>query len=421
MRLPDFHFPRAYTSGMGNVQRYPLSILIVLLLLFVPETLSAQVLLGYSHSAGEKWHITSEVDEEVLVDGELVYEAEILNKISVETLEGNGADGLLRNIYSIAESRKNSDVYVWSGEYEASYRRDTSGRLSDIPEGSAIPTVRNVPVYPEYELFPGDRWTADGVEVFDLTLRYGIPMVLEIEFMADYTYEGQVERDGKLLELITIAYSFVWQPDFETLILLRRNDAYPLSVVGEFQQTVHFDTVRGRNFDSDGMFSYTYVMSDGYVDTFRGRSTGQAVYVEPLDRDTLIQEIEDLEQEDLRVEAVNEGVKVSLDNLNFVPDEAVLLSGQETKLAGILDILSRYSNRDVQIIGHTARVKGAGDGQELSEERAETVARLVIDSETRSRDQITIRGLGNRDPIGDNAVESGRRLNRRVEIIILEN
>lgn len=390
-------------------------------LVVFPVVAGAQVLLEYRHYEGDQWHLTSQMDEEVLIDGEILRRAEILNKISVDVRTGEGAGGLLWNSYSIAESIPGSDVYLWSGEFEAEYNRDSRGYISGLPQESVVPAVRGVPVYPEYPVISGDIWTAPGTEILDLEHAFGIPLVVQAGFEARYSYEGPETADGKELNLVIIDYEFQWVPDWQDLEVMQDYLFYPVEMTGQFHQEVLFDAEAGRNYAEEGSFSYTWYMSDGHVSVYRGSSHGQAVYVETMNRDALIEEIEDLGQEDLRAEVVAEGIKVSLENINFIPDEAVMLPGQEEKLAGILEILARYPNRDIRVIGHTARVSSGKDGQFLSETRAEAVAQHIIDSGVRTRDRITIRGMGNRDPVGDNATETGRRMNRRVEIIILEN
>ena len=390
-----------------------------ILALCLAEGLCAQEVFRYRHKEGDQWHVTSTVEEEVFVDGEFQYGTEILNKISVEIREGEGDDGLLWNRYQIAEKSDDSDVYAWSEEYETQYRRDILGYLDELPSDAAVPMVRDVPVFPGYPLRPGESWTAPGTEVFDLTVGFGIPEILKIPFDADYHYMGPVEKDGKKLHAVSVGYGFSWHPDdtdgWDSY------DLYPVEIAGVFEQEVYWDAQAGRNYAEEGMFSYTCTMNDGHAYTFRGSSVGRAVYAEPMDRDALVEEIEELSDENISAESVDEGVSVSLENIHFVPDRAEMLPGQESVLDRIAGILKKYPERDILVVGHTAKVPGYGDGIRLSEMRAETVAGYFIENGIRNASQVMIRGKGNTEPVGDNSTEEGRRRNRRVEIIILEN
>ncbi len=91
------------------------------------------------------------------------------------------------------------------------------------------------------------------------------------------------------------------------------------------------------------------------------------------------------------------------------------------KIDKIAEILKRYPNRDILISGHTA-LAGTPEGrQKLSLERARAVAEELISLGARTTTEIMIRGYGATRPAASNATEAGRRLNRRVEITILEN
>ncbi|MCK5735677.1 MAG: OmpA family protein, partial [Spirochaetaceae bacterium] len=349
------------------------------------------------------------------------YQTEILNKISVEVLKGEGKDGLLWNKYQIAEKAVDSDLYAWSAEYEVEYGRDTRGRISGLGLTSPVPTVRNVPVYPDSVLTPGDTWTEDGSEMFNLEPGFGIDEILSIRFVAHYRYDGNDDRDGKKLNKILISYSYIWNPDPELLGRLSIHSEYPVEISGDFSQEVWWDGNAGRNYAATGQFVYTYYMNTGDAFTFQGQSQGKAIYAEPMDKDALVKEIEELADDNISAASTELGVSVSLDDIHFIPDESVMLPGEIDKLKGIGEILLRYPDRDILIVGHTARVNSKSDGQLLSEERASAIARYFVENGIRNATRVITRGMGHRDPVGNNSTEEGRRKNRRVEIIILEN
>ena len=121
------------------------------------------------------------------------------------------------------------------------------------------------------------------------------------------------------------------------------------------------------------------------------------------------------------VKSEEEGVTITLENIEFLPDSPLLLESEKAKLLHIAEILKAYPERDILIAGHTARVGTEESCQVLSEERAKAVADFLLSLNVRDETGIVSRGFGSRKPIGDNSIEMGRRLNRRVEITILEN
>jgi len=368
------------------------------------------------------WHLTSIIDSEVLIDGEHDSSSQIRNKISVEIVEGEGGDGLLRAGYQISEKATDSDVYSWFENYEVEYRRDIRGHISGIEAKSPVPKARNIPVYPDGLLSPGAEWTADGTEVFNIGRSFfRTDMFLEIPFVANYRYLGSLEHDEMQLEKVSINCNYQWIPDLDTLELFGAHAWFPVALIGAFWQEVLWDANAGRNYAETGGFELIYLMNDGRKVVFRGFSRGRALYPAVLDKNSIIKEIEELANDDIRASSIDGGVSVSLENIHFEPDEAQLLSGEEKKLEGIARLLERYPDRDILVIGHTARPPGSSDGRELSYRRARAVARFLIERGVRANSQVVIRGMGDSRPIGDNSTEEGRRKNRRVEIVILEN
>lgn len=113
-----------------------------------------------------------------------------------------------------------------------------------------------------------------------------------------------------------------------------------------------------------------------------------------------------------------DGFKFSA-HLNFYPDSAKLLPGEEIKIKMIADQLKDVILNDgytILVEGHTADV-GKPVGQlNLSIERTKTVTEALI-SFGIDRSIFTTKGCGGTVPIASNETEEGRKLNRRVEII----
>jgi outer membrane protein OmpA-like peptidoglycan-associated protein len=115
------------------------------------------------------------------------------------------------------------------------------------------------------------------------------------------------------------------------------------------------------------------------------------------------------------------GPQITMQNLNFVPNTATLLPGEESRLDLIADMLATFLADEeftVRIEGHTARV-GLVEGElELSIERALTIIEALT-ARGIPRSTFTYRGYGGTMPIAENTTEEGRAKNRRVEILIM--
>jgi outer membrane protein OmpA-like peptidoglycan-associated protein len=158
---------------------------------------------------------------------------------------------------------------------------------------------------------------------------------------------------------------------------------------------------------------------------YRGRAEAEIIESELMDKEKIAGEIAgDISRlgiDDAGVRVVDEGITISLENIQFQADSAVLLPGEQEKLDKIAEILLRYPGRDILVGGHTA-LAGTRTGQmDLSRERAAAVAAYLIGKQVRTADRVMVRGYGAERPLGDNGTEAGRRRNRQVEITILEN
>jgi outer membrane protein OmpA-like peptidoglycan-associated protein len=131
-------------------------------------------------------------------------------------------------------------------------------------------------------------------------------------------------------------------------------------------------------------------------------------------------ELQQHEVTDTTVRVADEGVVISLNNIQFTPDSTELTETEKAKLREIAIILSRYPNRDILVGGHTAMAGNEEGRLRISTERAQVVADFLIFLQVRRAEDITVRGYGALRPLGDNITAAGQAINRRVEIILLD-
>ena len=119
------------------------------------------------------------------------------------------------------------------------------------------------------------------------------------------------------------------------------------------------------------------------------------------------------------VEQTNTGVRLRIEDLRFVADQAVLLPGEADRLDDIATALRGAPSSRFLIVGHTADVGTMESQDVLSVERARAIA-AELASRGIGSDLMDIEGRGGREPIAPNAAEEGRAQNRRVEIFVVE-
>ncbi|MDP4031336.1 MAG: OmpA family protein [Pseudorhodobacter sp.] len=105
------------------------------------------------------------------------------------------------------------------------------------------------------------------------------------------------------------------------------------------------------------------------------------------------------------------------ESVTFATASSVVNTSFLPALRNVSDSLRRHRNSTVRVVGHTDNVGTDAYNQQLSEQRALSVARILISYGT-SAARITYSGRSFHEPVVSNATASGRAQNRRVEIVI---
>lgn len=124
---------------------------------------------------------------------------------------------------------------------------------------------------------------------------------------------------------------------------------------------------------------------------------------------------------DAEVKRVGEGIVIEFkDKVLFGFDRADLTAQARTNLDKLANILQKYPDTNIEVLGHTDSKGTNKYNQSLSERRASSVS-TYIGTQGISNSRLSTRGLGESDPKTSNDTEAGRTENRRVEFIITAN
>lgn len=105
------------------------------------------------------------------------------------------------------------------------------------------------------------------------------------------------------------------------------------------------------------------------------------------------------------------------EGVTFPTGSAVVNSSFLPALREVARSLRNHPYSTVRVVGHTDTVGTAAYNQQLSEDRASSVARILIGDGV-SSSRLTYAGRGYYEPVASNATAAGRAQNRRVEIVI---
>lgn len=126
-----------------------------------------------------------------------------------------------------------------------------------------------------------------------------------------------------------------------------------------------------------------------------------------------------LEATGVRVQRVGDTIKLIMPgNITFATDSSVVSPGFEPVLSSIVEVVNEFDKTLMQINGYTDSTGSFQYNQQLSEQRANSVARFFMNSGV-TASRIRTAGYGPRDPIASNDTAGGRAQNRRVEIDLL--
>lgn len=123
---------------------------------------------------------------------------------------------------------------------------------------------------------------------------------------------------------------------------------------------------------------------------------------------------------ELNAKKTERGLVITLGDVLFDTNKAVLKSGSTSSLKKLADFLKEYPQRKVQIGGYTDSIGSAEYNEELSGRRANAVRAALLEMGI-SGDRISTHGYGEESPVASNDTPAGRQMNRRVEIILSDD
>jgi outer membrane protein OmpA-like peptidoglycan-associated protein len=111
---------------------------------------------------------------------------------------------------------------------------------------------------------------------------------------------------------------------------------------------------------------------------------------------------------------IEKGVKLTLEGILFKTGKAEIDSSSAPTLAHAAEAIKKAPTAKIEIAGFSDNVGNAKKNQALSGKRAEAVKKYLVSLGVSTK-QVSSKGYGAAQPIGDNKTEEGRAKNRRIE------
>jgi len=120
---------------------------------------------------------------------------------------------------------------------------------------------------------------------------------------------------------------------------------------------------------------------------------------------------------DTMAKGLREAGRIALYGIYFDTDKAVIRPESRPTLDQIAKLLASQVSLSVYIVGHTDSQGPYTYNLDLSRRRAEAIAQELVKTYHIGAPRLQTAGVAHLSPVGSNASEAGRALNRRVELV----
>lgn len=117
-------------------------------------------------------------------------------------------------------------------------------------------------------------------------------------------------------------------------------------------------------------------------------------------------------------EMINNHLSINLNNLFFDFNSSELKEESISELKRLINLFENYKNLKVEVSGHTDNIGSVNFNMKLSQDRATSVIKYLNENGGKNITYIA-KGYGMTKPVANNDTDEGRRMNRRVELKIL--
>ncbi len=391
------------------------------LLTFTSFAEEQKTLFKFNFKKGDASSYISTVEEQAFINGRLNNQAQIINRISSSVLDTTSNGAIIETSYMTTENSllsASGRTLTWGEESKITFERNCNGE-EYISDSEFMPTVRNVPTFPDNPVQPGDTWQKGGKEVHDLRKLFNMDKPVIIPFTANYTYLKDINENETTYSVIEVYYEFF----LENPMKERAKGSTFYQTAGYSTQVLYWEKNKGilDHYDEEFQIQMSDIFGNLYV--FQGTANAQVTEFHSVNDEQTIKQIQKTLKEsnlkNITVKKGEKGLTISIDNIQFMPDSNVLMASEKAKIEKIAQILKQYPN-DLLITGHCAERGTENARQKLSEERAESVANALKELNVRDSLHIFTQGMGSRQPIASNLTEEGRSKNRRVEITLMD-
>lgn len=219
--------------------------------------------------------------------------------------------------------------------------------------------------------------------------------------------------DVTSFDTVVIRYMVNMEIDHEPITLTGRLiDEESGQVVTGFVEAIENDQKVGKEKTTDGKYSITLPRNKTYNFVAMGERYMPSQTTFRLEAGKT--------EHDFMMKRVRVGDWFSMNHIYFKTGKSDIADSSITELELLLEFLAENPNTTVEVSAHTDNIGSRSINQKLSEKRAKSVA-LWLNQHGVPWDRMKTKGYAFDKPIATNETAEGRSLNRRVEIMVLDN
>lgn len=398
-----------YDDKYKRVNRKVFLIFILLPLLLAAEPTNYR--LYWNFQVNELFTVDKYTEQSIIKDGQLLREREIRDYIALLPVKKIGSKFYLEGKYYSYQKPLKSDVaYQLNEVYDLKFYMDSQGHY-EVAQEFIMPTIRDIPLFPDNPIKIGEFWQAKGIEIMEFVPPVTIPVDVNYQFIG-------IDKDRFGIPTAKIVFNYIINHMAEHNYI-----DIPYKFYGHSFSTLWYDLGKNLPLYIENIYDITFIYRDTTTIEYKGKLKGYYNIKKPvINKETAKEEIiEQMKKKepDVDIKKSDEGVIVEFGDIYFKYKSAQLTDEAKNRLDKIGEVLNQYKDYNVIIKGHTDNIGSKQYNQKLSEERAREVLEYLIEKGYIDRKQGSYKGLGEKNPIGDNSTEAGRSKNRRVEIIII--
>jgi outer membrane protein OmpA-like peptidoglycan-associated protein len=387
--------------------------LLIFLLLFSLSISSHSFELKYGFSTNNIYRLKVYTKQDIYIDGVYFRTVEAMSKITYQPYAYRDIDGEtyveVKYLFYYMNRKNPTEEYKLSKVDEVNFLVGHLGDVILLDKDSYLPPKRGIPSFSSGYIAKGYKWQSPGEEVYTEKNE-----IINVPVVVNYVIDDTFMKEGKSFVSFNADYNYFYSvPAGKYLKSLKVSSSIKYN----------WDTIEGIFSEYREIFDITKEFLPNYVYSstrHQGTSLGimEVIPVDIAKQYKLAREIEKFVSNVSVSPPENNEIKVNISDILFDTGSYQIKPSYRDMLTKFAEIIKQYNEIDVVVEGHTDDVGSRDLNISLSENRAKSVARLLIDSGVKS-EKVSYAGYGPDKPLVPNTSDENRAKNRRVEIKLI--